>query len=976
MRYLVIVIIFLFYHPLFAQQRCAVDQDYFQNRKESTLSFEKWLKKKESRLFQRRDFTKNGVYTIPIVVHVIHNGESIGVGTNISDDLIYEQLRIVNEDFRRRNPDRESTPEEFLDFASDTEIEFVLARQNPNGLPTTGIVRKKGSQPQFPFEGNRLITNHSYWPAEDYLNLYVIDISSHIGWASFPFTDIDGIPDINNNRLTDAVFVDYKYFGINPNAPSFPSFGRSLTHEIGHFLGLRHTWGDGGCDADDYCSDTPDQVSNYDKKCPNSRQESCGSSDMYSNYMNYTMDACMNMFTNCQRMRMRTVLESSPRRKSLLSSHALNAPEIISNDLGIKRILSPQKGNCELEFFPTLEVFNYGNNTISSYEISFFSNDRLVETTKRTTTLSSGQSEIITLGPLTSDTDGNNLNFTIDKVNNIEVIAKSHTVGTIQTLPVQQVNIPININFDSVDLTHRSNGWIIDSAPRTTVSNQGAIIDFTNDSLTFGSFEYLTTPILDLTSVSAAELSFSYAYATPFDDFDSDGLIVAVSQDCGNTYRTEDYIFETYSRRGKLNTASPRSGPFKPNSVNDWEEVTINLSRYLGSNDIRIAFIGHNGGTSTLYLDDIKIEPLDLKAYDLGISDLDKLPVVTCRSTVYPEIEISNYGFNTIERFNLQYTSSLNSSQFSHTDTIFTGERLSKTFTIENLEDGTYDLSFFLDSPNGELDENQENDTIYHQMVVSSASDTLPVKQNWESAHQWISTNPKGQSLWAIHDMDTNKVMRAAGFSEQVIGSKSWLVSPMLNTSYIDSLGLFFEYAYNSREDRQDRLEVYVSVTCGNAFNDLIFQAYSDELSSANSNEAFIPASTDWQSVFINLTDYAKWGDLRIAFVFTNGNGNNLYLDNIEFINSSKKDVVRPEGQLLAYPNPVTTELKVALDLPIKDDIMVSLISTTGKEVQKLLFPKILNQTLTLDVSNLHGIYFLKVVGEHINETSRVLIGR
>ena len=210
-------------------------------------AFEKWMKAKISKKnvrFQAHK-AKATLYEIPIVVHVIE--PSSGGNLNISDELIIRQIEILNEDFRRTNADTSNTPAAFLPVAADTEIQFILAKQDPSGNPSNGIVRTLGFKDKYSATiHQKLLRSESYWPPENYLNLYVLDILNFLGYASFPISNLPGIDNASEDYLWDGILIDYQYFGENSNTPSFDSFGRTAAHEIGHYLGLHHIWGGGG----------------------------------------------------------------------------------------------------------------------------------------------------------------------------------------------------------------------------------------------------------------------------------------------------------------------------------------------------------------------------------------------------------------------------------------------------------------------------------------------------------------------------------------------------------------------------------------------------------------------------------------------------------------------------------------------------------------------------------------------------------
>jgi hypothetical protein len=246
----------------------------------------------------------NGVINIPVVVHVLYNNST----ENISDAQILSQITVLNEDFRRTNADADNVWSQ----AADSEIEFCMATSDPSGNPTNGITRTStnttafGTNDQMKFNSSG---GKDAWPAGDYLNVWVCDISGGIlGYAQFP----------GGSASTDGVVIDYQYFGTIGTASAPFDLGRTATHEVGHWLNLRHIWGDGPCSADDFVTDTPSSdAANYGCALGH---VSCSSTDMVQNYMDYSDDACMNLYTAGQKNRMRALFESGGYRASLLAS--------------------------------------------------------------------------------------------------------------------------------------------------------------------------------------------------------------------------------------------------------------------------------------------------------------------------------------------------------------------------------------------------------------------------------------------------------------------------------------------------------------------------------------------------------------------------------------------------------------------------------------------------------------------------------
>jgi hypothetical protein len=244
------------------------------------------------------------VITIPVVVHVLYRTTA----ENISTAQIQSQIDVLNEDFRRTNSDANN----MWSQAADTQIEFCLTTIDPNGNATTGITRKSTTKTSW--GTNDAMKKSSQggvdpWDTSKYLNIWVCNIGGGIlGYAQFP----------GGSTSTDGVVNSPQYFGRTGTATAPFNLGRTATHEVGHFLNLRHIWGDGGCGVDDFVSDTPESDAS-NGGCATSHS-SCGTLDMVQNYMDYSDDSCMNLFTQGQKNRMRSVLDAGGSRRSLALS--------------------------------------------------------------------------------------------------------------------------------------------------------------------------------------------------------------------------------------------------------------------------------------------------------------------------------------------------------------------------------------------------------------------------------------------------------------------------------------------------------------------------------------------------------------------------------------------------------------------------------------------------------------------------------
>jgi hypothetical protein len=260
--------------------------------------------KKATASFQRQHLP---LITIPVVVHIIYNNSD----QEVTDAHITKQIALLNQCFRRLNADSIYTPARFQPLAADCDIEFKLAISDPQRRPTTGIIRKYSPVSKWEANDNMKFSSQGgsdAWDSDQYLNIWVCNLTRVYGYASFP----------GGATEKDGIVLNYGLFKAN---------NKTIVHEAGHWFGLRHLWGDEYC-GDDSVDDTPKQGSGTNG-CPAGIRQSCSNGpdgDMYMNFMDVTEGTCTNLFTEGQKMRMRTVLDPGGARYSLLSSFALLPP--------------------------------------------------------------------------------------------------------------------------------------------------------------------------------------------------------------------------------------------------------------------------------------------------------------------------------------------------------------------------------------------------------------------------------------------------------------------------------------------------------------------------------------------------------------------------------------------------------------------------------------------------------------------------
>jgi Pregnancy-associated plasma protein-A/Secretion system C-terminal sorting domain len=328
------------------------------------------------------------ILTIPVVVHVLYKN----VDQNISNAQIYSQIDILNADYRRLNADTLNTPAMFDSIAADIEVEFCLASLDPSGAPTSGITRTSTSggqlfgyfSPFFEDAKYDSLGGHDAWPADRYLNIWVCEaFPGLLGYAQFPGGD----------AATDGVVISYQAFGDMGTVTAPSTLGRTTSHEVGHWMGLYHIWGDDqDCTGSDSIFDTPNATVASSSDCEVSRN-SCSNEDSYwgafdpndmvQNYMDYSHDSCMNMFSLGQKARMHSFLNTDPMRMALFNSPAgcnlVGIPALPSRDHDFDIYPNPTDGVVRVNYLGAsrpemiVEVFDFAGRVMYRYAATDYS---------------------------------------------------------------------------------------------------------------------------------------------------------------------------------------------------------------------------------------------------------------------------------------------------------------------------------------------------------------------------------------------------------------------------------------------------------------------------------------------------------------------------------------------------------------------------------------------------------------------------
>jgi PKD repeat protein len=530
--------------------------------------------------------TNGAVRIIPVVFHVLHQYGS----ENISKAQIEDQIRILNEDYSRMNADTVKTRSQFKSVAVSCDIEFRLARIDPNGNCTEGIDRIYSSLTNNADDNSKL----NPWPSTKYFNVWVVKsiadmgqgTGTILGYAQFPGAGAaskDGVV-IRNDCVGH---IGTALSGIDP-------ISRTLTHEAGHWLGLFHTF-QGGCGGNgDQVSDTP-PTGQANFGC-NLNLLACDNTTkaMIENYMDYSDGNCQNMFTAKQKARMDGVLASS--RATIISSANLAATGVDGNGpptcAPIVDFYAPITAGCTGANFSFTDL-SY-NGVITNWNWTFNGASVPTSITENPNNVSWSTPGTYNVTLVASNTSGNN--------------AKTRT-NYITIYPLIAVDkLPVFEGFESTNIT--TDGWAIDNGGasatwfRNTSSKHSGAASFEINhytGTTSGDVDAFYSKSYNFTNISKPVITFYTAYAQKASGV-NDLLKLYISTDCGQTWQAK----WTKSGSTLAGGTAITGNSFVPTAA-DWKLQTLDLSSYAGEPNMRFRFESLSREGNNLYIDDINI---------------------------------------------------------------------------------------------------------------------------------------------------------------------------------------------------------------------------------------------------------------------------------------------------------------------------------------------------------------------------------
>ena len=529
---------------------------------------------------------QRSVITIPVVVHVVYS-DSAG---DISTAQIQSQIDRMNLDYHKLNADTASVPTVWKSLIADCNIQFCLAQRDPNGAATTGIVRVRTSTTSFSTNDAVKYTSRGgsdAWPAGSYLNIWVCNLGGGLlGYSQFP----------GGAAATDGCVILNTAFGSIGTASTAPyNKGRTVTHEVGHWMNLYHTWGDdnGACTGSDQVNDTPNEA-DATYGCPTyPMTDACSATSpgvMFMNYMDYTDDACMYMFTNGQNARIQANFASGGPRASIVNSlgcQSVNpgpSPAFVANKTSV----------CVGQ---SVNFTDQSTGSPTSWSWSFTGGTPSTSTAQNPT-------GIVYSAPGT---------YTV-------VLTVSNSLGTNSLTKTAYITVlgttalPLKEGFQTT--TFVPTGWTLSNPDNLTAwtraTNAGgygtstASAYFNNfSSNNRGQKDYMYTPIYDFTYAnSLTKLKFDYAYQLDGITGDNDTLQFIYSTDCGATWNS---LWKKGGSSLTTVTTTNSNTAFVPTAT-QWKSDSVSLASLAGQPAVQFGVVNICNYGQSIYVDNINID--------------------------------------------------------------------------------------------------------------------------------------------------------------------------------------------------------------------------------------------------------------------------------------------------------------------------------------------------------------------------------
>jgi hypothetical protein len=705
---------------------------------------------------------------------------------------------------------------------------------------------------------------------------------------------------------------------------------------------------------------------------------------MVENYMDYTTDQCMNIFTKGQIERFDVVLASSPRRASLVNGRATIAPVLRPDDLRMNKIIEPQDFICNQTFSPSVEVFNLGSNVVNSTRVEIRNNGTLLQSKDFNISLAMGGTSILTFDPITINPTGNNFEARITHVNGRIDSDPSNNSLSSQPRIQPALQLPYIFRFDELNTTWQivnpdaEFGW----EQRTisiggTATNTIYIRNYEYDSP--GEQDFLISPSINLSNVTNAQLTFNMAHAPYNDPAVGDVLVVAVSTDCGNTFEIASAPYN--KNRAFLQTAPPTSDEFIPNSTSQFRREIVNLSRFAGLPNVRLAFININGYGNNLFIKDIEILTNEQHRYDVKLTELISPTPINPNTYENEEIVVINTGTLPVAGFVFQRVGTSTQNFVARGNELAPGDT-----TLINLPrstaQGLNSLRYSVLFPN--FDQNPRDIIELRRFVlVDTERIRTPFRQNFNNTVTmlpWLTINPESNlDGWSISSLQSGPLGSNVARLTIPPGKNSfWLGSPQLDLTLSRQAAVFFDIAAGSLATNTV-FKVLASDNGGNDYTEVL-RLTGAEITTVQAAEPNPNNPSEFERKFVDLSSFAGKGKNtgRVAFVIENAveGFSPIYLDNIELFLSADAEPVDPGlGNVKIYPNPAKGNFNIVFNFQNFESVKIEIISSTGAVVHNVEYPNTLNQTYRFSSEQfIKGLYVVKITSRSITKTFKLFV--
>lgn len=1001
------------------QDRCGTMQLLDELMKQDTAMkarYEQFVREAEQRQANQKDIhslenirTTTAILTIPVVFHIVLPNPFI-----VTDADIQAQIDRLNLDLSGLNPDSTNAAN-FYSTRGRSRIRFCLARRDPNGNLTNGIQRRASSTgydvtvTPDPIK-TAAAGGLDAWDANRYLNIWV-GTGTLLGYATLPGTSI---------ASQQGVVIDVLGTSSNPCYvhPRY-NLGKTAIHEVGHYLGLYHNWGDDdtACAGDDFrqlpgtcrlpdsllIGDTPNQAGST-FGCPSGiRTDNCSPAApgfQYQNYMDYTDDACITMFTKAQATRMEWVLENC--RPGLLTSLGCVIPAAAPNlDAAVISVVNPGGSevvgcnvvsysplSCPGSFTPKIMIQNKGLTVLTSIKVGLQVNAGPAVVQTFNVNIPSGGHAVLTLAPQSLNTGNHSLRFFTSEPNGGTDQVTSNDQLTVNVNIASSMNIPITEGFEGTTFPpvnwtifnpNNNFTWVRRTNPGNGTTASAFIDNYNNNGA--GQVDDIRSPGLIVPAgTSDVRISFDLAHKTysslPTSIY-LDTLSVLTSSDCGATFTT------VYKKWGlALATAGADTADYTTPVASDWRnEVILVPNSQIPGGQLLVAFRNTNRYGNNIFLDNINITAIYNR--DIQLATVNKPSDIECSSNFTPSVTVKNAGSENITAFNVSY----NIDNGTIATTNVTGVNIPKNgtmnVTLANVTGVSQRAHLFkaytsaLVTVNGTGDQNTSNDSLTKAFTITGSTQA-PLVANFESLSfpptGWGVSNPDNGITWKRASVGNNSsgsaFMNNYNYSDR--GRVDQLFSPLINYSGVDSVLLSFDLSAVTRSFPGttiiplDTLEVLVTKDCGNTYTS-VYKKWGKDLQTINDpnnpqpNEFFPSNNSQWRTEQIDLTSFAGISPIQIVFRNTNNYENNIFIDNVNLKTRVLPPRLKKDGYII-LPNPFQNSFAVwHVQRPI-DLKFINVYNSTAQLVWSKRYSTNAANYITIDLTGKPaGVYFINL---------------